>query len=68
MKLCKDCKYNTQDLFCKSPENGISPVDGQPNIRGALLNRNTSTSCGPEGVFFKDIEESKKEWWRFWIT
>lgn len=68
MKLCKDCKHLHDNIYCKSPSNGLSPVNGQPISRFAIINRKTKEyvsyiketenkfidpSCGPEANFFE---------------
>lgn len=68
MKLCKDCKHLHNEIYCKSPSNGLSLVNGQPISRFAIINRKTKEyvsyiketenkfvdpSCGPDADYFE---------------
>lgn len=74
IKICKNCKYYKPSLWCVSPSNGVSLVDGEAKSRVALLNRKESDSiipnrCGPDGVHYEPIEVKlsvHKNWWKFW--
>ena len=56
MKLCIDCKHNHSDLWCKSPANGISVVDGKTRFKFASVSRSDSVlgNCGIEAVNFEE--------------
>lgn len=64
MKLCKDCKHLERELWCKSPQNGISLVTGTAIAKFAQLNR--KYDCGESAKFFEPIHTIKKPWWKFW--
>lgn len=72
MKLCKDCEYfYTTHLanFCKSPQNGVSPIDGSVTVRWAQANRRGTSEkhwhCGEDAIFW--VEKTvKKPWYKFW--
>lgn len=69
MKLCKDCKYFSNMVYCHSPSNGISPVDGNPIVRFASTNRKSSVDmlCGPNAIYFEEKEVYiKRPWYKFW--
>jgi hypothetical protein len=78
MKLCKDCEYFSESNYCHAPENGISPVTGDPNVKFATTNRRDKSlrlvreaganfGCGPDGAFWKQKTNLvKKSWWKFW--
>jgi len=55
MKLCINCKHNTNDLWCISPANGLSPVDGRPNpaFAGVARSDGFMGNCGPDAVNFE---------------
>lgn len=69
MKLCKDCKHLHNEIYCNSPKNGISPVNGEPTKRFAYVNRKSreyvsfenkitdnkivEESCGPNANYFE---------------
>lgn len=77
MNLCKDCEYFSGSNFCKAPQNGLSPIDGQPVIRFATESRLPKSlplmaatvrdfGCGPSGSFFKPtIKPPSRKWWSF---
>ena len=56
MKLCIDCKHNDRELWCKSPANGISVVDGGPRVTFASVSRSNSVlgNCGLGGINFEE--------------
>lgn len=64
MKLCKDCQYLERDLWCKSPQNGISLVTGTIVVKFAQFNR--KYDCGEDAKFFAPPQNNKKPWWKFW--
>lgn len=57
MKLCKDCKFCHNNLWCKHPANGKSLVDGEPKTAFAAINRNSQDKCGEEGHWFHNAEQ-----------
>ena len=61
MKLCINCKHNVRGVWCESPANGLSPVNGKPKTLFALVSRGTSTlgNCGPDAVNFEPISHTK---------
>jgi hypothetical protein len=73
MKYCKDCKYLTHNIFCTSPENGISAVTGEPEVQFASTLRGSADSenkCGKLGRNFvlKPEPNPKRPWWdRVWV-
>lgn len=82
MKLYKDCKHLDEGLYCNSPKNGISPVNGEPTKRFAFVNRKITEyvsfenkitdnkiaeeSCGPDANFFQPKCIDPKKWYQFW--
>lgn len=61
MKLCVDCKHFSPSVFCKSPRNGLSPMDGKPVVRSAIAERKANGLCGPNGNYFEPIYVDEKE-------
>lgn len=55
MKLCVNCKHNKQEMWCISPANGVSLVDGRTNPTFAGVERGTTfmSKCGPDAVHFE---------------
>lgn len=59
--FCKDCKHFKQSIWCKSPNNGISPVTGEPERRNVYFNRlDIGDRCGSTGRYFEPKEEQVK--------
>lgn len=64
MKICKNCahfKEGSIGSFCRSPDNGIDLVTGEPKVYFAHINRNNE--CGVEAKFYKEkqIEAEPKK-------
>lgn len=66
IKICKDCQHLAVGMFCDAPENGISPIDGTPVSRVAVISRNDESLCGSNAEFWKEKVVEVKPWWRFW--
>lgn len=75
MKICTDCAYFSENRMCETPENGISPVTGEPRPMFASERRSASVSnvypgtvkCGPDALHFRQkVESTKKPWWKLW--
>jgi len=65
MKLCIDCQHNVRELWCQSPANGISPVNGEATIRFATMQRADNQQCGISAKFFEPKQEPVKvSWWK----
>jgi len=70
MKLCKDCEYFSHSHvanFCKSPQNGVSLIDGSPTVMWAQANRSGTSGkhCGEDAIFW--VEKTvKNPWYKFW--
>lgn len=73
-KLCTECDHFRGSNFCAAPENGTSPVDGQPHMLFASERRSAGKSplfegrkCGPDGANFRPkAVRPPRPWWRFW--
>ena len=66
-KFCKDCKYLWGHRFCDNPRNGIDPVLGRTDSKGAMRLRKNQDLCGPEAKWFVQKEpEVKRKWWKLW--
>ena len=52
MKYCKDCRHLWSGWECRSPENGIDKVSGEPFVIHAHAQRVNNT-CGPEARYFE---------------
>jgi hypothetical protein len=81
MKLCIDCAYFGKSRMCEAPENGISPVTGEPTPMFAYERRSAEVSilfpekekCGPDALHFvpkiaaaQKEQDPVKAWWRIW--
>ncbi len=67
MKLCINCKHFKPELWCKSPANGVNPVDGSPNPEWAIIARKEGGKCGPYALGFEPLPEQPKSepaWWQ----
>lgn len=65
MKLCVDCQHNVRELWCQAPSNGISPVNGKPQVRFATMQRADNQHCGPEASFFESKQGlTEVSWWK----
>jgi len=62
VKLCKDCKYLKNDMWCKGEHLPISLVDGDKVSVFAFVERRATitklmeddrVTCGPDGTFWK---------------
>lgn len=63
MKLCKNCEYFTETNFCKSPNNGKSPINGKPKVIFATVSRNDNELCGIDGKHY--VEKTiVLPWWK----
>jgi hypothetical protein len=55
--LCKDCVHFKELVWCKSPSNGMSLINGEPVERFASINR-LIYECGLDGKYFMAKEET----------
>lgn len=69
-KLCKDCEYFRERFsLCVSPNNGVSPVDGEPKAMFATERRSPGKPiwesepmrCGLDAVNFKPKIKKKQK-------
>lgn len=63
IKLCKNCKHFVPIDMCKSPNNGVSMIDGKGTLKFAEVNRFKDDKCGKSAKWF---EERSKPFWKFW--
>lgn len=72
MKYCTDCQFFSGGHLanlCKSPQNGMSLIDGSPTVRWAHANRSgfSEKHCGENAVFWVEkAVNPKKPWYKFW--
>lgn len=76
MKICADCRYYGSTITCKHPNNGISIVTGEPNVKWASQVRDRLGGCKEEGLWFEPGKQlldeppiktaTKKPWYKFW--
>lgn len=71
MKLCKDCVNFRYPIWCEAPENGTSPLDGNPISLNAMGRRDESgkafgdnNTCGPDAKYFSPKPPIKRKWWQ----
>lgn len=62
-KLCVDCVYNKYNLWCQSPNNCVSLVDGKSNLRFCSISRKYDSECGVAGKWFEAKEVAKITSW-----
>jgi hypothetical protein len=60
MKSCTNCRYNISDVFCNSPCNGKSLIEGKSETVFLTVAR-TAEYCGVEAKCFKPLI---KPWWK----
>ncbi len=64
-KLCVNCKYLKNNIWCISPVNGIDLVSGETKSSFASVNRSKSelltNGCGPDGVHWQEKTEQPKK-------
>lgn len=67
MKLCKDCCYFSGSIFCKAPQNGISPIDGSPNVIFVNISRGKRNMCSTDAKYWqqKEVPKVKTLWQKF---
>lgn len=66
MKLCKDCEYFSGSNFCSAPQNGTSPIDGNPKPKYASAAREEELGCGHKAHYFVEKKVPPKRWWKIW--
>lgn len=67
MKLCIDCRHCVREIWCQTQVNGINPVDGEPQVRFAIMQRKDETLCGTDAKFFEPKSEPVplvQAWWK----
>ena len=69
MKVCKECRHFQkgwiamlmldESLYrCKSPKQGVDPINGGLAIGFASLNRKFEMQCGHDGKWFEPKEKA----------
>ena len=73
MKFCTDCQYFSGGHLanlCKSPQNGVSVIDGSVKTRFAGASRALQydgDGCGPDAIFWvQKSQVEKSPWYKFW--
>lgn len=67
MKLCKECRHFKWSNWCHAPQNGPSPIDGEPKAVFATASRVHDEQCGTSAEYWEPKAVAKTSpWWKFW--
>lgn len=68
-KLCKDCKYFKDNIFCQHPINGKDFVHGgiKKEFAAAMRSEFKIENCGEAGIYWTEKEQPKPKlkWWEY---